>query len=449
MVNRINQDLMSRKKLNEVYSVHHDSQSDELTDSEILIKALMENSLAGNYIIQDKRIRFVNSVAAAYTGFEIKELLNKTTDCLVHPDDINSVRRKALAMVKKQRTSSQQFRIIKKNGGIGWVSEIVNSISFKGRRAILGNIIDITEQKMAEEALHESRRKFGDFIEFLPDATFAIDFEGKLIAWNRSAEEITSIKAKDILGKGNFEYARPFWKKRRPMTIDLVLNSNRTYEATYNLFNREKKLAIVETYVPGIQIDGKDAYLWGKASPLFDSKGNIIGAIEVIRDITQHKLAKESILKREHQLEIKSNELMELNTALKVLLNQRENDKVALENRLLNTVEELIFPYINELKKRQMDETAKSYVNILEANLQNILSPFASKVSSKYLKLTNREIRIAGLINEGWSSKEIAELLNVCPSSINIYRYRIRKKLDLKKNENLRTFLSRYVSENN
>ena len=89
-----------------------------------------------------------------------------------------------------------------------------------------------------------------------------------------------------------------------------------------------------------------------------------------------------------------------------------------------------------------MDPREAAYINILEANLRNILSPFANKLSSKYLNLTNREVRIADLIKGGRSSKEIADLLNITDSSINIYRYRIRKKLGLKKQDNLRTYLS-------
>ncbi len=440
---------MLYKNFKKVPSSHYDSLKDELSESDISLLALMENSFSGNYIIQDNLIKFVNSVAAAYTGYEIKELLNKTTDFTIHPDDLKSVRKNGLAMLKKQRTFSQEYRIVRKDGDVRWIKESLNSISFKGRRAILGNVLDITDQKFAEEALQVSQGKFGDLIEFLPDPTFAIDIDGKVIAWNRATEELTDIKAKDILGKRNFEYARPFYKNKRPILIDLVLTSNRKFEATYTSIHKERNIAIAEACVPGIQVGGKDARLWGKAGPLYDPKGKIIGSIEVIRDITQHKLVQETILKREQQLEIKSKELMELNTALKVLLNQRENDKTELEKRLLVTVEELIFPYLNELQNRQMDETAKSCVNILESNLKNILSPFANKVSSKYLTLTNRELRIVALINEGWSSKEIADLLNVSPSSINIYRYRIRKKLGLKKKENLKTFLSIYESENN
>jgi DNA-binding CsgD family transcriptional regulator len=251
------------------------------------------------------------------------------------------------------------------------------------------------------------------------------------------------MKADKVVGKGNYEHSLPWWGVRRPMLIDLVLKPDFKFEETYTrLLKKEKDLLVAETEVPGIQIMGRNAYLWGKASPLYDGKGNIVGAIEVIRDITERKMAEEALLKRERELEIKSNELEELNTALKVLLKRREEDKNDLEEKLLANVKDLVFPYIEELKKGNMDERRKTFVNILESNLKNILSPFGHRISSKYMNLTDREIQVASLIKEGKSSKEIADLLSVTESAINIYRYRIRKKLGLGKTHNLKAYLS-------
>ncbi len=413
-----------------------------LQESNALLQTLTERSLAGIYVVQDGRFHTINPNAAAYAGYLPEDLIGRKANSIVHPEDVMSARENARKMLQGQRVTPHEFRIITKTGEIRWIMETVTAITLEGRRAILGNSMDITEYKLAEEALRESRRRFGDLIEFLPDATFAIDIEGKLIAWNRAAEELTGVRAKDILGKKDYEYALPYWKKRRPMSINLVLKSNRKYEKTYTVFNRERNLIIVEVPVPGIQVSGRNAYLWGKASPLYDSKGNVIGAIEVIRDITERKLAEEALIRRERELALKSHELEELNTALKVLLNQRERDKTELEERLLMTVKELVLPYVDALKKKRIDDQGMAAVHILETNLRNILSPFTHRLSSKYSNLTSREVRIANLIKEGKSSKEIADLLNVTPSAINIYRYRIRKKLGMNNKDNLRTYLS-------
>lgn len=423
-------------------AVGYDEANGRLRESNVLLQTLTERSLAGIYVVQDGKFHTINPNAAAYAGYTPEELIGKDASFILHPDDVKPAKENARKMLRGQKVTPHEFRIVTKAGDIRWIMETVTAIFHEGRRAILGNSMDVTEYKLAEEALRESRRRFGDLIEFLPDATFAIDLDGKLIAWNRAAEELTGVKAKDMLGKNGYKHALPYWKSRRPMSIDLVLKSNKKYERTYTIFNRERNLIIVEVSVPGIQVSGRNAYLWGKASPLYDSKGNIIGAIEVIRDITKRKLAEEAIIKRERELAIKSHELEELNTALKVLLNQRERDKTDLEERLLITVKELVLPYVEELKKRRIDDQGVATVNIIETNLRNILSPFTQRLSSKYSCLTSREVRIADLIKEGKSSKEIASLLNVTPSAINIYRYRIRKKLGMNNKDNLRTYLS-------
>ena len=179
--------------------------------------------------------------------------------------------------------------------------------------------MDITEHKQAEEALRESESRLADIIDFLPDATLVIDAEGKVIAWNRAIEEMTGVRAEAMLGKGNYEYGLPFYGKRRPIMIDLVLKPNKKIERSYySILERQKDLLIVEIWVPCLK--GRRAFLWGKASPLYDSKGNIIGAIESIRDITERKQAEEALLKREEDLSVKTQELEDLNTALRVLL---------------------------------------------------------------------------------------------------------------------------------
>jgi PAS domain-containing protein/DNA-binding CsgD family transcriptional regulator len=296
------------------------------------------------------------------------------------------------------------------------------------------------QKKRAEEQLRESERRLSDIIDFLPDATFVIDRKGMVIAWNRAIEEMTGVAAKDMLGKGNYEYALPFYGIRRPIMIDLVLKVDKKIERNYySILKKEKDLLIVETWVPFVK--GKKLFLWGKASPLYDGKGCIVGAIESIRDITERKHGEEALKKREAELETKTLELEDLNAALRVLLKQREDDRNELEEKMLSNVKILVMPYVEKLK-HQVESRGKSLIDILESHLNDVISPFAHKLSAKYLNLTNREIQIADHIKKGKSTKEIAELLSVSASSVNAHRYRIRNKLNLTKKHNLRAYLT-------
>lgn len=157
---------------------------------------------------------------------------------------------------------------------------------------------EIQERKRIEEALCNSERRLADIINFLPDATFAIDGEGRVIAWNRAMEEMTDLKAGAIVGKGNNEYAVPFYGERRPMLADLALRPDQTREGQYTFVERHQDTLVAETFLPSLR---GGTHLWGKARLLYDSQGKVIGAIESMRDITALKRAAHALRESEQR----------------------------------------------------------------------------------------------------------------------------------------------------
>src|SRR5512135_1249648 len=100
-------------------------------------------------------------------------------------------------------------------------------------------------------------QKFRDaIIEFLPDATFAIDLNGRVIAWNSAMEMLTSIPAEEMLGKGNYEYALPFYKERRPMLVDLVCMPEAELEKKYDNVERNVDTLVVDVFIPNFRLGG-------------------------------------------------------------------------------------------------------------------------------------------------------------------------------------------------
>jgi DNA-binding CsgD family transcriptional regulator len=143
------------------------------------------------------------------------------------------------------------------------------------------------------------------------------------------------------------------------------------------------------------------------------------------------------------ELKSKTNALEEMNAALRVLLKQREEDKVDLEKRILASVKELVIPHLRELKKSLSGQKELTRLQILESNLQGIISPFAQKLSLQFLNLTQKEIQIANLIKEGKTTKEIARFMDLSKFAIDTHRAHLRSKLGLtNKKANLRTYLS-------
>ena len=160
------------------------------------------------------------------------------------------------------------------------------------------SVADITDRIEAAKAVERERQELLDIIEFLPDATFVIDREKKVIAWNRAIEAMTGVPKADILGEGDYAYALPFYSERRPVLVDLIFEEDPEIEGRYGWIRREGPIIYGEIFIPRLR-NGMGAHLWVKASPLLDRDGNIAGAIETIRDITERRMAEEVLRESE------------------------------------------------------------------------------------------------------------------------------------------------------
>ncbi len=185
---------------------------------------------------------------------------------------------------------------------------------------------------------------------------------------------------------------------------------------------------------------GKGKHLNIKVFKMSDGLGMIT------TDISERRRAEmESLRHRDHLEELvkeRTLNLEEANTALRVLLKRREEDKAEIEEKVLYNVKELVLPFAEKLKRTNLDASQKAYLGVLESNLNDIISPFSRRISLKYLNLTPAEIQVANLVKQGRTTKEIADLLNLSDKTIESYRKSIRKKLGISnKKANLRTHL--------
>jgi PAS domain S-box-containing protein len=413
-----------------------------VADSEARYRTIFETTGTATMIVEeDMTISMVNAEFEKESGFSKAEIEGKRRwSEFIHNDDLEQM--KAFHFQRRidpdSVPRSYEIRFRDRGGRIRNVNMTVSLIP--GTRKSVASLMDITVRKQAEERLKESERFLGDVINFLPDATFVIDSEGKVIAWNRAIEEMTQVRAAEMIGKGNYEHAIPFYGERRPILIDLALKPDERYEGTYFSTERGETVLIGEAYMPALK--GGDVYLHGTASVLRDSAGKIIGAIESIRDITERRRMEEALRRREEDLEVKSRNLEEVNTALRVLLKHREEDKSELEEKILSNVKKLVVPYVEKLRKSRLSDEQASYVEILDDHLQDILSPFLRNLGTRHLNLTPKEIQVASLIREGKTSKEIAEVLGVSARAVDFHRDNIRIKLGIKnKKANLRSYL--------
>lgn len=152
-------------------------------------------------------------------------------------------------------------------------------------------------------------------------------------------------------------------------------------------------------------------------------------------DITERKQIEE-------ELRAKSLSLEETSAALRVFLHQGRKDIEELQEKFLSNVNHLVLPYLEQLDKTRLDHNQKVLLDVIDANLRSITSPLLRNLCSIHTGFTPTEIKIAVLIREGKTAKEIAAFLGICLSSVNLHRQNIRDKLGLNgKKVNLRTYL--------
>ncbi|HWQ20068.1 MAG TPA: PAS domain S-box protein, partial [Methanotrichaceae archaeon] len=163
---------------------------------------------------------------------------------------------------------------------------------------VAGSIGGTIARELAYDRLRNAHQRLLSIIEFLPDATFVVDRDKRVIAWNRAIEEMTGVGMEEVMGKGNHAYALPFYGKSLPMLVDLIGVKDPGLESRYQYLERRGDTLYGEVFVPSLN-EGNGAFLWAKASPLIDDQGNLIGSVESIRDITDRKMAEKELHKRD------------------------------------------------------------------------------------------------------------------------------------------------------
>jgi len=260
----------------------------------------------------------VNGLFCVYdTEGQIVYMNRKFRDLVDYPDEVlknmnisdlaidrhkKRIRERMRSHLDEGKERSWELPIRGRNGSEFTVIAKTSPLYQKER--LVGGILlveDITERIQAEAEVRESQRLLADTIESLPDATMVIDRKGQVLYWNREMVEMTGFLATDMVGKSDYEYALPFYGVRRPILIDMIVDPRVRFENQYTYVHKEGKVLFTETKTG--KLKGKERILWGRATPLFNTRGQIVGAIESVRDITDRKEAEDDLKKSHERLE--------------------------------------------------------------------------------------------------------------------------------------------------
>jgi PAS domain S-box-containing protein len=355
----------------------------------------------------------------------------------VNPDERN----KFLELISTNGFVEEfEVQMKKKDGSFLWAS--VNVSLSKDQE---GNVVgvegiarDITERIKGEEVLRESKERFRSLTEVTSDWIWEVDKNGFYTYSSPKLFDILGYTTEEIIGKTPFDFMPPPEADRLFKIFNDIRASQKSFDCLENI---------------NLHKNGHSVVLETSGVPIFDTNGKFTGYRGIDRDITQRKRIQEELQKAHDELEnrvkertrelgSKTQNLEELNIALQVLLDKRQEDKKETADNLLTNLKELIEPYLEKIKKTKLDDQQKAILSIIESNINEIASPFTRKMSRIYLNLTPAEIKVANLIRHGNNAKEIAELMSLSPRTIYNHRKKIRKKLGIENKEtNLRSYL--------
>lgn len=254
----------------------------EMLESVNLISVIMNTS---------GKIIFCNDFLLKITGWEREEVIGQNWfGIFVPPGQREAAEKRVEKLEKGVLDVHNKSEIITRNGErrlISWNNTCLRDT--EGNITGIASIgEDITELSMAEEKLRAAHQQLLDIIDFLPDATFVIDSNKRVIAWNKAIEEMTGVLKKDVIGKGEYAYAEALYGVKKPILIDLIFSDLEDVKKQYKFIEKKGNVLYAEFFIPSV-FGGKGATLLATASPLFDSSGNLAGAIESLRDITERK----------------------------------------------------------------------------------------------------------------------------------------------------------------
>jgi PAS domain S-box-containing protein len=308
----------------------------------------------------------------------------------IYPDDLTYAEESFAKIAQSGGGEIREYRIVRPDGTIRWISDKGFAINDENGNVyrIAGIAADITERKLAQQALQESEEKFRTVAEQSPNMIF-INKGGKIVYVNQKCEEMMGYK-RDEFYSPEFDFLTLI----EPESIETVRSSFKKHSTgqevepyEYSIVNKKgKRIEVINT------------------TKLINYEGarSILG---IVTDITDRKKAENALKEKDKELEQQAQHLEEVNTALKVLLEHREQEKQELEENLLGNIKKLVFPYLEKLDKGKLGVENQTYLNIIKTNLNDLISPLANRLSSNYLALTPTELQITDFIKHGKTSK--------------------------------------------
>ncbi|MDD5711238.1 MAG: PAS domain S-box protein [Smithellaceae bacterium] len=396
-----------------------------LRASELRYRTLVEKATVGIAVIKDDRILFCNEKVSSRLGAaKPEELFGLSFLDMLSPEDLDDLRAVRDRIFRGEEMDSPGiFRTTYRGGQEGIVEYVVVRFPYEGYDdSLLLFLIDVTKREKAQDEI----RKFKAIADSANYGIAIVTLEGKITYTNNYFASVHGYEVGEVLGQ-NLRVLHP--EDQRPRIERIFSDLLRQGEVKAIELKQRRKDGTTFPMLMNLVL-AKDR----KGEPLFIAGSAV--------DITELKRKEGELRRSEAELKRKSDRLEEANTALKVLLRNRDEERMDLEQKIMANVKRLVVPYIDRLRKSELNGRQNGYLDSLEISLKEVLSNFLGELTSQTGNLTPKEIQVANLIRQGRNTRDIATLMGIGCGAVNLHRNHIRTKLGLtRKKINLRSYL--------
>ena len=302
---------------------------------------------------------------------------------------------------------------------------------FRARDLQLAIRMTLHHQRLEDE-LREGREKYRKLADFLDNGILELDQKGRVVYANQGFCRLSKFGREDVLGQPVERFLDGAGKKQ----IKKVLDSGS--EAS----PRPREICVVGKGGKRLKVQHATQPLEGAGNG-HRARGFLMILNPYQRDTVAEAADAQSSQRQNEQEEVERIRLEEFNKSLRSLLDKRETENRMIKKQVMANVRELVLPYVRKLRHTDLGGRQSAYIDILEFNLNELVSPFARVLSTRDFNLTPSEMQIANLVKQGKSTKYIADLLDLSRRTVESHRRNIRIKLGLKnKKANMRSFLS-------
>ena len=430
-----------------------------LKESENRFRSLIQKSLDMIIILdREEAVAYESPSIESILGYPPGYHIGDSPLDLIHPDDLEIVSN-GLKQVYLKTNSGIPVEFRFKKADNTWVHLEAVGQNLLDDPAINGVVItarEITERKRAENSSRSLEEKFSKAFHLSPNPMAIISMKDlKYIDINESSLKYSGYSYEEHIGHTPFDQ-EIFDKELISSSLYLLREKGGFRDMEFSFYSKKGEFHVGLLSATTIEINNEPCILTvtqiitERKLAEEELKKHRDHLEELVKDRTgelskaYEKLKQENEVRRTTEVELvkRSKELEEMNSALRVLLKQREDDKTNLEDNILANIKVSVMPYVEKIESSGLKEDQREFLSMIKFHLMGITSPFVKKLSSQLLGLTPNELQVASMIREGKRSKDIAELMKISLNTVHTFRYHIRTKIGLKNNKvNLRTYL--------